>query len=96
MAITKEKLRDRVLELMDDMRPYLERKLNEVLDSGRIDFNELPDNWAPSKELFIALMREAEFQHTNIHAIKKDKARIKEYTRLVRFSGMYSKNDYNM
>ena len=89
MAITKEKLRDRVLVLMDDMRPYLERKLNEVLDSGCIDFNELPDDWVAPKELFVALMREAEFQHTNIHAMRKDKKRIKEYTNLVRLSGMY-------
>lgn len=91
MAITKEKMRDRVIELMNDMRPFLENKLDEVLGSGRIDFDELPDNWVPPKELFIALMREAEFQHTNIYATRKDKKRIKEYTRLVRLSGMYSK-----
>ena len=91
MAITKEKMRDRVVELMNDMRPFLENKLDEVLGSGRIDFGELPDNWAPPKDLFIALMREAEFQHTNIHATRKDKKRINEYTRLVRLSAMYSK-----
>ena len=85
----KEKIRERVITLLDDIRPHLEKKLDDVLDSGRINFDELPDNWACPKELFVALMREAEFQHTNIHATRQDKKRIKEYTDLVRLSGMY-------
>lgn len=89
----KEKIRERVITLLDDIRPHLEKKLGEVLESGCINFDELPDNWRIPKELFVALMREAEFQHTNIHASKEDKKRIKEYTRLVRLSGMYAKND---
>lgn len=92
----KEKIRERVITLLDDIRPHLEKKLNEVLESGCINFEELPDNWGAPKDLFIALMRETEFQHANIHASRKDKARIKEYTRLVRLSGMYAKNDSMM
>lgn len=93
----KEKIRERVMTLLDEIRPHLEKKLNEVLESGRINFEELPDNWKTPKELFVALVREAEFQHTNIHATREDKKRIKEYTRLVRLSGMYyTKDDYNI
>ena len=87
--VRKEKFRERVIALLDDIRPHLEKKLDEVLDSGRINFEELPDDWGAPKELFVALMREAEFQHTNIHAMRKDKKRIKEYENLVRLSGMY-------
>ena len=86
--VRKEKIRERVITLLDDIRPHLEKKLDEVLESGRINFDELPDDWVAPKELFVALMREAEFQHT-IHAMRKDKKRIKEYTNLVRLSGMY-------
>lgn len=87
--VRKEKIRERVITLLDDIRPHLEKKLDEVLESGRINFDELPDDWVAPKELFVALMREAEFQHTNIHAMRKDKKRIKEYTNLVRLSEMY-------
>ena len=87
--VRKEKIRERVIALLDDIRPHLEKKLDEVLDSGRINFDEQPDDWVAPKELFVALMREAEFQHTNIHAMREDKKRIKEYTNLVRLSGMY-------
>lgn len=96
MATTKERIREQVITLLDDIRPHLEKKLDEVLGSDLIAFEELPDNWAAPKDLFIALMREAEFQHTNIHATRKAKARIKEYTRLVRLSEMYAKNDLMM
>lgn len=94
---TKEKVREQVIALLDEIRPHLEKKLNEVLESGCINFDELPDNWKAPKELFVALMREAEFQNTNIHASRKDKKQIEEYTRLVRLSGMYYTNDdYNI
>ena len=96
MATTKEKVREKVITLLDEIRPHLEKKLDEVLDSGKICFEDFPDNWRLPKELFIALMREAEFQHTNIRATRQDKSRIKEYTRLVRLSGMYAKNDLMM
>ena len=96
MSTSKEKVREKVITLLDDIRPHLEKKLDEVLESGKIRFEDFPDNWMLPKDLFIALMREAEFQHTNIYAKASDKRRIKAYERLVRLSGMYAKNDLMM
>lgn len=96
MSTSKEKVREKVIALLDDIRPHLEKKLDEVLESGKIRFEDFPDNWKLPKELFISLMREAEFQHANIHAKASDKKRIKAYERMVRLSGMYAKNDLTM
>lgn len=38
MATTKENVRAKVCDLLDDIRPHLENKLDKLLDSGVIDF----------------------------------------------------------
>lgn len=63
--------------MLDDIRPHLERKLDKLLDSGIINFEEEDDNWALPKDIMQALAREMEFQYA-VHCVRaKDKKKVK-------------------
>ena len=83
MATTKEKVKEKVLELYDDYRPRLEKSLDRVLRFGKIDFEKEPDNWQLPKELLQALASDMKFCHENVHASRSDKRRIKEFEEII-------------
>lgn len=84
MATSKEKVRAKVIELLDDIRPTLEQKLDNLLDSGTIDFDKEPDNWGLPKDIVQALAEELKFQYMNINATRTDKKRINNYYNTIR------------
>lgn len=67
MATTKENVREKVLELLNDLRPILESKLDVLLDSDVIDFEKESDNWALPKDIMQALAKEIAwlYKHPN-------------------------------
>lgn len=63
MATTKEKVRAKVIGLLDDIRPHLEQKLEKLLDSGTINFEKESDTWGLPKEIIQALAKEIAWQY---------------------------------
>lgn len=86
MATTKEKVRERVVGMLDDIRPHLEKKLDVLLNSGMIDFNEEDDNYLLPKQIMQALAREMEFQYTNVHATRAERKKIANLYRVILFN----------
>lgn len=64
MATTKENVRAKVVEILDDIRPRLERKLEVLLDSGLITFEKEDDNWVLPQDIIVAMAREVKFQYS--------------------------------
>ena len=60
---TKENVKAKVLDLLDDIRPHLEKKLETLLNSGVIDFENEQDNYALPKDIIQVLAREMAFQY---------------------------------
>ena len=60
---TKEEVRAKVIELLNDIRPHLEKCLDELLDSGVIDFANESPHWGLPKTIMCALAREMAFQY---------------------------------
>lgn len=77
MGTTKEKVRERVIELLDDIRPHLESKLDKLLESGAINFEKEEDNYALPKDIVQALAKEMEFQYKRHCVRRKDIQKIK-------------------
>lgn len=86
MATTREEVREKVITLLDDIRPHLEKKLDALLDSGAVNFDEDAGNWATPKGIMQALAMEMSFQYSNIHATRKDKQRITRYYEKMRLA----------
>lgn len=88
---TKESVREKVISLLDEIRPHLEKKLDYLLDNDSImNYQELEDNWKPAKEIAQALTEEMKFQYSNIYATRKDKQRIKKYYYAIRCQWLYN------
>ena len=85
MATTKEKVRERVVEMLNDIRPHLEKKLDELLNSDFIDFEKEEDNYYLPKNIMQALAREMEFQYSNVHASRANNRKINELYRAIRY-----------
>lgn len=85
MATTKEKVRERVIEMLDDIRPHLENKLDKLLNGDFIDFEKEDDNYYLPKNIMQALAREMEFQYENVHATRADNRKINELYRAIRY-----------
>lgn len=79
MATTKEQVKEKVLALYEDYRPRLEQSLDRVLRYGKIDFEQLPDNWQLPKEIMQALAKDMIWHHANYLASRSDKRRIKRF-----------------
>ncbi|MBQ8482845.1 MAG: hypothetical protein IJ504_00910 [Bacteroidales bacterium] len=64
MPTTKESIRKKVIEMLDDNRKTMEKKLDALLESGHIDFENTEDNYRLPKMIVCALARETEYQFT--------------------------------
>lgn len=76
---TKKNVYTKVIGLLDDIRPMLEKSLEKVLNSGMIDFDNEPDNYRLPKAIILALVKEIEFQYGNMPFTRTE---IKEIDRL--------------
>lgn len=85
---TKENVRSKVIEMLDDIRPHLEKKLDNLLDSGVIDFENTEDNYSVPKNIIQALAKEMNFQYQNIYADRKTKKQIIEFYAVIRTSSL--------
>lgn len=83
MATTKEKVRERVIELLDDIRPLLEKRLDYFLDASNIDYEKEEDNYMLPKFIMQALGEYIVDINTYHSATRKDKDKIKYIKRFV-------------
>jgi hypothetical protein len=81
MATTKENVRVKVVELLNDIKPILETKLDILLDSGAIDFEKEDDTWALPKDIMQALAKEMAWQYKHPHPPYGYKKRIENFYR---------------
>lgn len=63
MATTRENVRAKVVDLLNNLRPILESKLDILLDSGIIDFEKEADTWGLPKDIIQALAKEMAWQY---------------------------------
>jgi hypothetical protein len=77
MGTTKEKVRKRVIELLDDIRPLLEKRLDYFLDISNIDYDKEEDNYMLPKFIMQALGEYVVNINTYHIATRKDKDKIK-------------------
>lgn len=91
MATTKENVRAKVIEILDDIRPHLERKLEVLLDSGLITFEKEEDNWILPKDIVVAMAREVESQYSPLYPKRGYKKRLDKIFRAIRLEGSYEK-----
>lgn len=80
---TKEKVRAKVIELLDDIRPLLEMKLDNLLDSGAIDFEKEYDTWALPKDIIQALAKEMAWQYKHPNPPYGYKKRIENFYKIM-------------
>lgn len=79
MATTKAKVRAKVIVLLDDIRPHLEQKLEKLLDSGAINFEQEDDTWGLPKDIIQALAKEMAWQYKHPHPPYGYKKRIERF-----------------
>ena len=78
MATTKEKVREKVVDMLEtELRKSLITKLDNLLDSGAIDFESEDDNYKLPKQIMQVLGNSMSRAYTNPHATAKDKKQIK-------------------
>lgn len=85
MATTRENVRAKVVELLNDIRPILETKLDILLDSGAIDFEKEYDTWALPKGIMEALAKEMAWQHKHPYPPYGYKKRIENFYRIMNY-----------
>lgn len=88
MATTKENVKQKVKALLEGIDDHLNRKLDVLLNSGVIDFKQEDDNWGLPKDIVLALAEEIKFQYGSFHATRKDKQRINNYYKTLRYGGI--------
>lgn len=76
---TKESVRIRTLELLDNAHQELIKKLDFLLDSGAIDYENEDDNWKLPKHIMQALGHTMIRLYENPHATRQDKKQIKNF-----------------
>lgn len=80
MATTKEKVRAKVVDMIEnDLPKILIEKLDFLLDSGAIDFDSEDDNYKLPKQIMQALGNTTTRLYSNPHASAKDKKQIKNF-----------------
>lgn len=78
MATTKENVREKVVSMLEDeLRRNLIIKLDNLLDSGAIDFDSEDDNYKLPKQIMQVLGYSMSRAYTNPHATAKDKKQVK-------------------
>lgn len=53
---TKENVREKVYEIIDDLPERLKKQVDNILESGVIDFENEKDTWALPKEIYTAMI----------------------------------------
>lgn len=74
---TKESVRQKTIDCLEDVYPTLIEKLDFLLDSGAINFSEHEDNYKLPKIIVQALGETMSRLYTNSHATKADKKELK-------------------
>lgn len=77
LCATKESVRQKTIECLENVYPTLIEKLDYLLDSGAINFNEHDDNYNLPKIIVQALGETMSRLYTNSHATKADKRELK-------------------
>ena len=78
MATTKENVREKVISMLEDeLRRNLIIKLDNLLDSGAIDFDSEDDNYKLPKHIMQVLGNSMSRAYTNPHATTKDKKQVR-------------------
>ena len=80
MATTKENVRAKVVEMIENgLSKILIEKLDYLLDSGAINFEEEDDNYILPKQIMVALGNTMSRLYSNPYASAKDKKQIKKF-----------------
>lgn len=81
---TKEDIREKTIELINDLPEWLPEKLDSLLRSGAIDFDSEPDTYTTPRLIMCALAREIEWQHRGcLRPNKKESARINQFAAMI-------------
>lgn len=75
---TKEKVREKVYLLIDELPERLKRQTDNILDSGVIDFDNEEDTWTLPKDIYIAMLPYIEFLHRHPKPTRAYKKKIKQ------------------
>ena len=76
---TKENVRIKTLDLLDNAHQELIKKLDFLLDSGAINYENEDDNWKLPKHIMQALGHTMIRLYENPHATRQDKKQIKKF-----------------
>lgn len=80
MGTTKEKVRAKVVDMIEnDLPKILIEKLDYLLDSGAINFDDEEDNYRLPKHIMVALGKTMSRLYSNPHATRADKKQIKNF-----------------
>lgn len=80
MATTKEEVREKVVSMIEnDLPNILINKLDYLLDSGAINFDNEENTWKLPKHIMVALAHTMERLYSNPHATRSDKKQIKNF-----------------
>lgn len=74
---TKESVRQKTIDCLENVYPILIEKLDYLLDSGAINFNEYPNDYNLPKIIVQALGNTMTRLYTNPYATKADKKELK-------------------
>ena len=85
MATTKEKVKLKVIELLNDSIQRFEEKTNKLLNSGVIDFENEDDDWGLPKDIVQALAMDLSWQYKRPKETKADKKRILTYNEVMKW-----------
>ena len=77
LCATKESVREKTIECLENIYPTLIEKLDYLLDSGAINFNEHDDNYNLPKIIVQALGNTMTNLYTNPYASRADKKELK-------------------
>ena len=75
---TKENVKEKVMSMVNDLIPYLNKQVDKLLDSGVIDFEQEDDNFKLPKHIMQVLGKKITRSYTNPHATRKDKQQIRQ------------------
>ena len=84
MATTKQNVRKKVVDIIENDIPHvLIEKLDYLLDSGAINFEDEDDNYKLPKQIMQALGNTINRLYSNPHATAKDKKQIKYFNAFI-------------
>ena len=81
MGTTKEKVRAKVVDMItNDLPKSLIEKLDKLLDSGAINFEQEEDNYRLPKLIMVALSEYMNWSYSPPYPTRADKKQIKNFT----------------